>query len=355
MKGFTTRGLLASVVVQMIAACGADMAEVNIDSKLRNPPQRLTASANTGMPVFQSCSDLSFAPVAPTGFQHFRNAMLAREVSHHSAQDVIGVPGDPLNIKAWFSYGLTRQEMRDEAVNVSMDDCSNWSGLKTWTTNDLGSIDVTVQPSTVSLGNYEVMHEVLGDGTSTTSRVWGLPAGTHFVVFDIDGTLTKDNGQFFEQLAAEAFDRGYTPEAFLGAQDLTKAWLAKRYIPLFLTGRPHGVSDITRAWLQEQGFAMGPLRLTETNADVEPSDRGVGEFKTRFLSGLQAMGYQLDYAYGNEPTDVYAYKKVGIPMEHVFTIGSKAGVGGSQPLFGQYVTHMSYVDAQPDATQPFSF
>lgn len=353
MKGFGKRGLLVGVVVQVIAACGADVSPMNVEAE--NTTRSALKQLDTTIPVFKSCNDLTFAPTAPTGFQHFRNQVLAQHMPHHSAQDVIGLPGDPLHIKAWFAYGLARQEMQDEAVNVTLDDCTRWSGLKTWTTSDVGTIDVPLEPSTVSLGNYDVVHEVMGDGTSATSHVWGLPAGTHFVVFDIDGTLTTDNGQFFDELAAQAFDGGYTPHAFLGAQDLTKLWLAKGYIPLFLTGRPHGVSDITRAWLKDLDFAMGPLRLTDTSTELAPNDASVGEFKAQFLASLQAKGYSIDYAYGNEPTDVYAYKKAGINMAHVFTIGSKAGVGGSQPLFGQYVTHLPYVQAQPNAVQPFSF
>src|SRR6185437_6480242 len=181
MKGFTTRAFLAGVALQWVVACGADMT-ANMETEQSVAQEKL---AQQPMPLFKSCTNLNFDPIAPQGFNHLRNRLSAHLTPHHSAQDLIGIPGDTVTIPAWFSYGMIPHNLFDEDVNVTLDDCSAWAGLKQWTTNDNGAIKVPVSPTYVQLGGYDVVHEVLADGSSAKSRVWGLPRGTHLVVFDI--------------------------------------------------------------------------------------------------------------------------------------------------------------------------
>lgn len=337
--------------MQGLAACG-DGGSAAAVAGTEVTGRELLESATT----FQTCGGLTAPAVKPKGFSFFLNNFSVGLKPHHGAQDAIGNPGAPVSIHAWYGYGIPEAALMNERVSVQMDACQGWENLTTLRTNDGGFINIPVSGDRVGLGAFDVLHTVLADGTTMRSSVWGLPAGTHLVVFDIDGTLTTDNGQFIDEYAAEIFDAGYTPKAFAGAAELTKTWVAKGYVPVFLTGRPHNTADITRAWLSGEGFAAGPLHVTETAAQVASTNAGVGTYKAQFLADLLARGYSVDYAYGNEPTDVYAYKQIGVEPAHMFTIGSKAGVDGSTAIQGDYTAHVkTFVAAQPDAEQPFSF
>lgn len=329
--------LLGIGMMQYLTACGA-----------AGPEGATAASASARnlavLPQFTVCDTLKAQTPSPT----------TERKPHHGVQDVLALPETVADIHAWFGYDIPVEPLADGNVHVQMDTCSNWTDLNTWQTNDAGFVDITVGAPEVLLGHHQLLHTVVADNTTAVSSVWGLPEGTHLVVFDIDGTLTINNAQFEDQYALEFFAAGYTPKAFAGAATMTQAWASKGYVPVYLTGRPHTTADITRAWLDEKSFAPGPVHLTENLVEALPTNDGVGAYKTAFLQMLVGQGYIVDYAYGNEPTDVFAYEQIGMPLNHVFTIGQKAGVDGSTALHGNYITHLAYVAAQPSAAQPFA-
>ena len=66
--------------------------------------------------------------------------------------------------------------------------------------------------------------------TTTCSR-----AGTKFVVFDIDGTLTTSD----DELLMQVTDGTYTPAMMTAANTMVQAWAHKGYTIVYLTARAH--------------------------------------------------------------------------------------------------------------------
>lgn len=332
---------LAIGLMQTLVACG---------SAADSAPTAMPTTAQSGralagsLPPFTACDSLKTQIPAPT----------TDRKPHHGVQDVLAIPGTPANMHAWFDYNLPVEPLSDGTVGVQMDMCNAWQDMGPITTNEAGYVDIVIPPANVLLGSHRMVQTVQEDNTTAESFVYGLPAGTHMVVFDIDGTLTINNAQFEDEYALEMFEAGYTPKAFAGAAALTREWASKGYVTVYLTGRPHSTMDITRSWLDQENFAAGPVHVTETLEEALPFNEGVGDYKTAFLQSLVALGYTVDYAYGNEPTDVYAYENIGMPLNHVFTIGSKAGTDGSTAIHTNYLAHLLYVATQPNASQPFS-
>ncbi|HET6343508.1 MAG TPA: HAD family acid phosphatase, partial [Myxococcota bacterium] len=274
----------------------------------------------------------------------------------HAAQDAIELPGSRVTLQGRFGYGVpVVVPLRNEAVDVSLDDCSGWQPVAGGTTDSLGNVAMALNAPVSYVGRTNMRYVVAGDATVAEARLYTLPRGTHVVVVDIDGTLTTDDGEYIRQLMLHSLGRDYDPKAFPDAVSLTRAWVQKGYIVLYLTSRPMGTADITRAWLSDHGFAAGPLHMTEGPGEFMPNDKGAGAYKLAFLKGLQERGYVLDYAYGNADTDVFAYKGANISIKHMFTIGKKAGMEGTQPLPPGYTSHLKWVAAQPNAAQPFLY
>jgi phosphatidate phosphatase PAH1 len=238
----------------------------------------------------------------------------------------------------------------NETVVLKMDSCGAWDTLGSSTTNRDGRA-MLPNNQMAAPGRFKVSQQMLANGTAITSTVNVLPAGTHVVVFDVDGTLTTDNGQFIrQQLHPE-----YVPVAFEAAQAATQAWVAKGYVVLYLSGRPTDSAVQTRTWLDDLGFAKGPTHLTEFPSQVVPSTAGVGAFKKAYIQSLMDKGYVIDYAYGNETTDIYAYAGVGLSADKIFILGPNAGASGTQPLPNGYTDNLAFIAAAPNAGQPFSF
>ena len=79
----------------------------------------------------------------------------------------------------------------------------------------------------------------------------------------------------------------------------------------------------------------------------------MGDYKKAWLQGLLADGYVLDFAYGNAPTDIYAYLGAPLPASRVWIIGDNAGQMGTNPVTGSWEAHTATVSTLPPAEQPF--
>ena len=343
MDGFFTRLGRAGVFTLLCASCGAPPS----GGSLTVAGESQGALADRA-PHFQVCDTSDFSAAEPEGFYWRRNAARARGESYHSAQDAIGLPGSAIDTVGWFAYGLTRRGVSDENVALSIDRCGSWDKVGTGTTEGHGRVDLKI-PSEERVGRFNVALELRGDGSYVTSQVHVLPAGTHLVLFDIDGTVTTDNEQFMREI----MDDSYVPAAFTDAAAATRAWHDKGYVIVYLTGRPHAASYMTRDWLANEKFAPGHLHMTEYLADAMPRIDGVGEFKREYIKHLKDLGYIIDYAYGNEATDVYAYAHNDIGLDRIFTIGVDAGIYRSQALKKGYTGHLEFIASQPAAAQPY--
>jgi hypothetical protein len=328
-------------IVLVLAACGSD-------SGGTGDRPGLDAGPGDG---FQRCVGRNFEPLPETDWQHGTQTPIILQAGppNHSAQDVIGAPDGARTLVGKFTYGTISKDLEDELVNVFLDTCGDdWVDLGQVATNSDGRIEKAI-PDALPAGVYEVRFQVLGDQSTTTSYYWVLPVGTRIIVTDIDGTMTRSDSELFMQI----FDGSHVPVAYPGSVGLTQAHAELGHIVVYLTGRPYWLTDRTRQWLLDLGFQPGPLHVTDSNEEAVPAESGVGDFKKAWVSGLIAAGYPVDFAYGNAPTDIYAYLGAGLPADQVWIIGENAGAEGTQIADGTWVPRISEVEQLPPVEQPF--
>jgi hypothetical protein len=297
---------------------------------------------------FKLCDRSQFTDAEPTGFSTWRDALWSRQGAFNSAQDAVTSPASDANANVWFQYGVVRHPIVNQSVTLSADLCDAYHVVGTARTDAHGH--ALVRFAAPPPGRYTLIHQADGDASKAAARLWVLPPGTHVVVFDIDGTLTVNNNQFAKQI----LDSDYMPLAFDGAVAATKLWAQRNYVLLYMTGRPHAASQITRNWLNGQGFATGILHLSNDGADLRANDAGVGTFKRNYLDYLQRLGLVVDFAYGNETTDVYAYRQSNLQREQIFMLGEQAGYAGTGALPDGYASHLQFIESQPPVQQPFA-
>jgi hypothetical protein len=300
-------------------------------------------------PTFRWCQGRPFEPAPEEDFRHTASELLALAADpSHSAEDVIARPGDATSLVARFSYSAFSTDLADEDVRVFLDDCDGYRLLGDHVTSDDGRVTLDA-PSDLGPGVFEVRFQVLGDQSTTVSYLWVLPEGTRLVVTDIDGTLTASDSELFEQL----LDGTHTPLAYPGAVELTAGHAVRSAVVVYLTGRPYWLTQKTRDWTADLGFAPGPLHVAATEAEALPGESGVGDYKLAWLQGLLARGYAVDFAYGNASTDIYAYLGAGFDPSLVWIIGTHAGERGTNAAVGSWESRVVEVEGLEPVEQPF--
>ena len=332
-----------AVLLLLLAACGSP------------DPSPATADAPAGPDVptsgtkFQRCIGRADTPAADEGWRHdiATPIVTAAGAANHSGKDVVVAPGAAGAARGKFTYGLISKDLEDEDILAFLDDCTGWVQLGRFKTDSDGRMSAPTPA--LPIGVYEVRYQVAGDQSTTTSFVWVLPAGTHVVVSDIDATLTTNDSEVFQQI----LDGSYVPQTYPNAVELTKAHEGRGYVVLYMTGRPYWLSPQTRSYLASRGFAVGPLRVADSNTDILPTEASVGAYKKANLEAFKAAGLVFDFAYGNATTDISAYLGAGIPADRVWIIGPHAGEQGTHPVMNDWAARVAEVSALPMVTQPF--
>jgi hypothetical protein len=340
------------VVFTCLIGCGPAQGPLLTDSRLQSfAAAGLQPATNLQPPAalpFKLCDRSQFTDAEPTGFSTWGETLWSRQGAFNSAQDAVTSPASDANANVWFQYGVVRHPIVNQSVTLSADLCDAYHVVGTAHTDNHGH--ALVRFAAPPPGRFTLIHQADGDASKAAARLWVLPPKTHVVVFDIDGTLTVNNAQFAKQI----LDDDYVPVAFAGAVAATQMWAQRNYVLLYMTGRPHAASQITRNWLKAQGFATGILHLSNDGADLRANNAGVGTFKRDYLAYLQRLGLVIDFAYGNETTDVYAYRESGLQKEQIFMLGEQAGYAGTGALPDGYGDHLQFIDAQPAVQQPFA-
>jgi hypothetical protein len=301
--------------------------------------------------TFQRCTGRAYTPAPDEAWRHTiaTPIITAAGDPNHSAKDTLAKPGVASMLPGKFTYGLISKDLEDEDVLVFLDDCTGWRPLGRFTTNSDGRISAPAPA--LPTGVYEARFQVAGDQSTTTSFLWVLPAGTHLVVSDIDATLTTSDSQVFYQI----LDGSYVPLTYPNAVELTKAHEGRGYLMFYMTGRPYWLSAQTRSYLASHGFAVGPLRVTDSNSDILPTESSVGAYKLANLKSMVEEGLVVDLAYGNATTDIYAYLGAGLSADHVWIIGSHAGEQGTNAVTDDWGARAAEVAALPKISQPFDW
>jgi phosphatidate phosphatase PAH1 len=257
----------------------------------------------------------------------------------HVVTDVLAGADQELVVSSKFAYGKTSKDVEDETVELwqQVAPCK-WKALGRQITDDDGRARFTVSAKTFDgSGPHTVRVYLLGDRSYAEGKVWIVAAGMPVVLFDIDGTLTADDGELFEELL------GGTAQMQPGADAVARRWADLGYLPIYITGRPYPLRASTFAWLGAHRFPLGPVFTVDSLLDFLPGEGHVGEFKLGALRALMATGIRFHRAYGNASTDVCAYARAGIAPENTFIVGAlRAGCDSfpaPRPL-PSYVDHL---------------
>lgn len=159
-------------------------------------------------------------------------------------------------------------------------------------------------------------------------------AGNDVVVFDIDGTLTKD-------------PLSNTPHP--GALDAVKAYKAKGYAVVYLTARWKPVQELyTRAWLALNGFPNQPLYMSSS---LLLSDSATVKYKTAALAKIESGTPEVKYAYGDSSTDFQAYSNAGVAATNVYALqrssSSSCEPGVWNACLVNYTGHLPFIGLLP--------
>lgn len=285
---------------------------------------------------FAICNQLEpDSGLKPEGFKRQINRALSWFTTHHTASDVITTPGHDTPLQAQFMYGALHKGLEYEDVEILIDTCeSNLVTLGKVTSNDEGMVQINLNSSKLpQKGAYRVWMRVVGDNSSTTFTLRVLEPKTKLAIFDFDGTLTFSN---------------LNSNARAGASELTHALNNKNLEIVYLSGRHYFLSGWTRRLIQQHDLAEGSLVVGQSIYDVLPIEASVGEFKADYLEYLKSLGLELERAYGNTTSDLFAYQKAGIPQTRIFTVGEVPIDSSSNYIGADFLEHLSALNARPD-------
>ncbi len=239
--------------------------------------------------------------------------------------------------------GVFANPLTGESVSTWTYDTASaaWEQVGRGTTDDTGYYNLS-GAGFVPANDQPVYAMLEGDGTCTEHRTLLLPTGAKFIVTDIDGTLTTDDGELLKQVT----DETYVPAMSTSADRLIQTWASKGYPIVYLTARTHVLRTETIAWLEALGFPPGPVITTAGATE------GADVYKTAWLERMiQSFGWVPVAAYGNAATDITAYANAGIPGNRTFIIGGLGGGTTGTVVIpnGDFTDHItSFVEQQPN-------
>lgn len=256
------------------------------------------------------------APGVPA--RAFRGAISHRlGDARHTAGDVVAAMGVPFEVVGKFQYGRVLKDLEGEEVTLLVSDapCGPWTAVGTRVTDGDGRVAFAM-PGLDRAARRWFQLVVHGDGSRAAGEVRVVAPGTPAVLFDVDGTLTTDDGELFDELL------GGTAEVRPGAAAAVQRWAERGHMIVYVTGRPYALRESTRRWLDANGFPAGVLITPEGWRDAVPSRAQVGAFKRARVAALLAAGLSIEAAYGNAATDVCAYAEAGLEPARTWITGS---------------------------------
>jgi len=311
--------------------------------------------------------------VARTAWQNpFSHLAVATGEAVHSGADTVVAPGAAITLEGKFAYGPASKDLEYEAVTAFLEHdpagCA-WTRLDTVLTDSDGRATVEVPAGALTTpGMYQFRFVVHGDQSEATARVWVVAPDTKAVLFDIDGTLTREDlelvgdavvytvgssSELLFELAGSPLSKSQwmfglervvdEPQAHEGAFELAHRWASQGYLPIYVTGRPYLFDAITRQWLDEH-LPAGPVFLTRSVEESMPS--GVVAYKRDTITRLSdTLGIDFEAAYGNASTDVCAYAEAGLDPSATYIIGEFGGTAcpgyGPTQAIRSYPEHMA--------------
>ena len=159
--------------------------------------------------------------------------------------------------------------------------------------------------------------------------------GQDVVVFDIDGTLTTDEGSNSVQPSAAA---------------AVNTYVQKGYNVVYVTARWRWLQEAsTRSWLASNGF---PARTLVMSPNLLFSDSSKVRFKTSAMTQIEQGTPEIVGAYGDSSSDFTAYANVAVPRDRVFALKRRSALTCQSGTYAAcltsgYTTHLSFINALP--------
>jgi phosphatidate phosphatase PAH1 len=159
--------------------------------------------------------------------------------------------------------------------------------------------------------------------------------GQDVVVFDIDGTLTTDEGSNSVQPSAAA---------------AVNTYVQKGYNVVYVTARWRWLQESsTRSWLASNGF---PARTLVMSPNLLFSDSSKVRFKTSAMTQIEQGTPEIVGAYGDSSSDFTAYANVAVPRDRVFALKRRSALTCQSGTYAAcltagYTTHLSFINALP--------
>lgn len=286
------------------------------------------AGGPTSCPVTPTCDDAPPDPGEASDWVHSirSGATTTLGSERHRGRDLVLRETDAQWALAKFAYGANDDDLQDENVDVWLQrDCSGaWEMLGTARTSDDGEYPTVYgvedtggwvffeipESARLSVGRHRLHFVVKGDLTTTDQLIEVVDANAHFVVSDVDGTLTEsENAELLVLL------NGPSPAVQPGAPEALSALAARGYKILYLTARPGWLTTRTHEWVDEVGLPPGLVHTTFTFTGA--LNAAAATFKREELAALtETIGRPIDFGIGNRESDATAYVEAGIVAEH---------------------------------------
>lgn len=290
------------------------------------------------------------------GFQVRSNEpLLAAPAKRHHSLDTLVNPGDDqvltgAVITGRIVFPATPNFIEGEFVSAWTYRGSAWEQLGRAETGAEGEYTIDIaDEDEFDEGTHVIYTIIEADQSCFTQLVVVWPVGTKFVISDIDGTLTSSDAEFTTQIG----DQSYVPKEHPGASEMMNAWFDKGYQDVYLTARPHDARVLTRQWLFEHDYPLGPL----STAEVFGFGSATAQYKQEFTSKLiDDLGWEFIAGYGNSDTDFEGYIGAGAPVSKMFAIEGAKGFEGTTAITDDdYRPHTAdYVAGQLDNTDPIA-
>eukprot|EP01121_Diplochlamys_sp_Union-15-3_P003035 TRINITY_DN1286_c0_g1_i3.p1 TRINITY_DN1286_c0_g1~~TRINITY_DN1286_c0_g1_i3.p1 ORF type:complete len:716 (-),score=103.51 TRINITY_DN1286_c0_g1_i3:85-2193(-) len=273
---------------------------------------------------------------------------------------------ETVEIDGYFRYSVT--SLKQEAVDLWIQEPDYYGPLGAWkhmgeshTDKESGKVVFKVPKSHFDkLGRYPIQMIVKRDHSVASGNVWVLKPKTQVVVYDIDGTLTIGDQELIKQLTVDNLNVEYNPRIRNGTVAMVRAWFAKGYLPVYLSGRAGTYYNLTRVWLIKKGFPPGIIGHTDSAIPTLPMYHvpgsktiGVGNFKKQYLRQLQSLPLSIKACYGNTSNDIHVYSVIGKTKKQIFIVGPKGKKSDNVTDLGKdYVNHMNWLDKLKPAKVP---
>lgn len=266
--------------------------------------------AESAAPVVRAAGDhCASTPIVRTGKFRHRGTRLAARLGdpRHRGVDLIAVETDQdQTITGKLAYTATDNDAEDEDVEVFACVAAEWKSLGIARTDRGGRFTLSLSGDRrLPPGMRDLYGMVPGDRSGFRFLAYVARPGDSVIVTDVDGTITASEKAVFNSVlfGEDIGHRAAAPQTLAGAGRVV----------IYLSSRGDQLTGLTRTWLREHGFPVGPIRHARSLV-VKPGDKTIA-FK---VSELRALPMPIHAAIGNRATDVAAYRAAGIPADRIF-------------------------------------